>query len=125
VTFIGAKVLFEMQSDPRKLIRGSRRPIHFPWRPVPRPEKKTGTAVFISTASDLAWWNQEDVRLLEQLNAPLRLQRPGTTTEQQLLTLPPTVDCYMVDVWCGDDTVQRQLLEILLPNLPTLNAFVI
>jgi hypothetical protein len=125
MNFIGTKALLEMQSDPRKLIRGSRRPIFFPWRPVPRPEKSFGTSVFISTASDLNWWRKEDVLLLEELDAPLRLVRPGTLSEKELLALPPTVDAYMLDVWCCEESVRASLMEIFLPQMPTINEFVI
>jgi hypothetical protein len=123
LNFIGSRVLFDMQKgDPRKLIRGDRRPLFFPWRPTPRPE--TGKVVFIATASDLNWWRPIDVTVLEAAKAPVRLVRPGTMTQQELLALPPTADCYWLDVWCGDEEVRKQLLEVMLPLLPTINDFV-
>lgn len=124
MTFIGAKALLAMQSDPRQLIRHHRRPIFFAWRPVPRPEKQTGQTVFISTASDLSWWPKEFRDLLEELQAPLRLVRPETMNDKQLMALPPTVDAYLLDVWCCEESVRASLLEVLLPAMPTINDFV-
>lgn len=125
MNFIGAKALLAMQSEPGKLIRHYRRPIFFPWRPTPPARPETGKVLFVSTASDLYWWRKEDRELLEELNAPVRLMQPGTMTQQQLLALSPSVDCYWFDIWCGDEAVRRQLLEALLPAMPTINDYVI
>lgn len=124
---IAARFLLEMQNgDPRKLVRGARQPWFFPWRPTPPARPETGKHVFISTASDLSWWKPMDVRMLHwDLNTLVRLQRPGSMTQQELLALRPTVDCYYLDIWCGDETVQAQLWECVLQHSPAINEFVV
>jgi hypothetical protein len=122
LNFIGSKELLEIQNDPRKLIRGNRRPMFFPWRPT--SPANTGDVLFVSTASDLGCWFRKDRELWEQLQAPVRLVRPGTMTQQQLLALPPTVACYWFDIWCGDEAVRHQLLEVLMTSLNPINDFV-
>ena len=123
---LAARFLLDMQSDPRKLVRGARQPWFFPWRPVKRTDAETGKHVFISTASDLSWWRPMDVKMLHwDLNTLVRLQRPGSMTQQELLALRPTVDVYHFDIWAGDAAVQAQLWECVLQHSHAVNEFVI
>jgi hypothetical protein len=126
LTIIGAKALLEIQNTPAKLIRGARQPWFFPWRPTPPARPETGKVVVISSASDLAWWRPFDVKMLHwDLSTLVRLVRPGSMTQQELLALPATVDCYWFDIWCGDETVRGQLWECVLQHTPPINDFVI
>jgi hypothetical protein len=122
-TMIGARILFDMQNQPGKLIRHHRSPLFFPWRPVNPVRPGSGKVIFIATASDLSVWRPMDVTVLESARAPLRLVRPGSMTQPEMLALPNTVDVYFLDVWCCDEEARRQLMEVLLPLLPTLNDY--
>ena len=123
MNFIGVKALLEMQNgDPRKLIRGSRRPLHFPWRPIERSESDAGQYLFITTASDLSIWYPADRRLLETPNTLVRLQRPGSLTQDEVMRLRGA-EVIWIDCWCGDPSVCEQLLEAMLPELPAVNDY--
>jgi hypothetical protein len=121
MNFIGSRRLLEIQNEPRSLIRGARRCLFFPWVPVERAE---GEHLFIATASDLSMWEPKDVELLQTIPALVRLQRPGSMTQADMLTLKGAKVVY-VDVWCGDAAVRQQLLDVMLPHMETINNFVV
>jgi len=120
---IGARALLDMQSgDPRRLIRGQRKVILFPWKPLQPGEP--GRALFVVTASDLLHWSASDVDLLESYGARalIRLQRPGSLTQQDVMALHGAEIVY-VDIWAGDGVVRQQFLEVLLPNMEPITSY--
>ena len=123
MTFFRVKHLLELQSHPRSLIRGARRCLFFPWVPVERSEGDQGKYLFLSTASDLTMWEPKDVELLQARPAVVRLQRPGSLTQPEMMALKGAEVVY-VDVWAGDEAVRHQLLEVLLPQMEPINNFV-
>lgn len=123
MVLFGVRRLMEMQSQPRSLIRGARPCLFFPWVPVEKVESDKGRALFVATASDLRSWRTEDVELLQASRALVRLQRPGTLSQQELMAMKGAETIYL-DVWAGDEAVRHQLLEVLLPHMPTINNFV-
>lgn len=123
MTIIGAKVLLDMQNgDPRKLIRGRRAPMFFPWRPIQRAATDCGVLI-VSSSSDLTNWTNVDRQMLDRTHALVRLARPGSITEPELMTMKG-VETVWFDVWCGDQNVQDQLFAAMLEHLPCINNFV-
>jgi hypothetical protein len=120
LNLIDSKELLAMQNgDPRKLIRGKRNPIFMPWKTKGRTP---GSAVFISTASDLSVWYPPDVEMLTSAkHALVRLQRPGTLTEKELMALPDEPEFYWLDVFATTPEVQSELLEAWLRLVPVSN----
>jgi hypothetical protein len=120
LNFISSKALLEMQNgDPRKLIRGRRAPIFMPWKTKGRTP---GSMVVITTASDLSVWHPSDVEMLNSTkHAMVRLQRPGTLTQKDLMELPDTPEFYWLDVFATAPDAQGQLLEAWLRLAPVSN----
>jgi hypothetical protein len=118
--FIGSKALLEMQNgDPRKLIRGRRAPIFMPWKTKGRTP---GSMVVITTASDLSAWHPSDVEMLQSAkHAMVRLQRPGTLTQKDLMELSDEPEFYWLDVFATAPDAQGQLLEAWLRLVPVSN----
>ena len=118
---IGAKALLEMQNgDPRKLVRGRRAPIFMPWKTRGR---NPGSIVVITTASDLSVWQPFDIKMLKS-NTLVRLQRPGSLTQEELMALPDEPEFYWLDVFATAPDAQSQLLEKWLSLVSPINNFV-
>ena len=114
-----AAFLTQMQEKPSGLLRGQRRPMFVPLKTCEEPR----AVLFISTSSDLSYWPKiwADYLRMDEVPKHVQLQRPGSLSKEEAMTLRrcATEDLVLFDVWCGDEATRSEMLEALLPYLPS------